>query len=390
MPVGRLPSAWGQAYPRGLTLGRDGMLVPAATLRVLLRSGRRSPLGVVGYSMVPCIGHGDEILVEGGGKPRAGDVVVSVAGNWPELRRVVAVTPAGACRTALDVLPGMIEEVPGDSVLGIVQGVRGAGDGLGRLVAAAHPVWSRFAAASYWWSKVAHAPGAEEATVETIERKYQWQVQSYESILQVPLGDPTLDLVGRWVHPGGVLLVPGSGVGREALHLARAGYKVIGVDLIPEMVQAAVRHATEEKLDAEFVCGDIATLDFGARRFDGVYMTPLVYSFIPGRERRIACLRQLGRHLVPGGAVLYSAHLVRRAGHLARLVAIAARRRLRQERRREFGDWFTWFLTPEGRLGTAFSHRFLRWQVRDEARAAGFRKWEDVGNSHFAASDHAA
>lgn len=385
-----LPSAWAQAYPRGLTLGRDGMLVPAATLRVLLAHGKKAPLGVVGYAFVPCIRHGDEVLVASGTAPRRGDIVVCATGQWPELRRVLAVTPAAGCRTALDVLPGVTEEVPGDRILGIVRGSRGAGDILGWLVAAAHPVWSRFAAVSYWWSKVAHAPGFEDAKVETIEQKYQWQVQSYETILQVPLGDSTLDLVRRRVPSGGTILVPGSGVGREALHLARDGYKVVGVDLIPEMVQAATRHATEEHLNAEFVCGDISTLDFGAQRFDGVYMTPLVYSFIPGRERRIACLRQLGRHLAPGGAVLYSAHLVRRAEHLARLLAVATRRRLRGDRQSEFGDWFTWFLTPQGRLGTAFSHRFLRRQVRDEARAAGFRQWEDVGSAHFAVSEHAA
>jgi SAM-dependent methyltransferase len=151
------------------------------------------------------------------------------------------------------------------------------------------------------------------------------------------------------------------------------------------MVEASIRNARSAGLNAEFLNADMADLDLHDRTFDGAYITPLVYSFVPGRSRRIECLRRLGRHLTPGGAVIFSAHLVHRLSHLLRLLAVTMRRRLRRQRDSEFGDWFTWFLTPDGRIERAFSHRFFKWQVHAEARAAGFQSCEFVGQDHFVA-----
>ncbi|HLG44521.1 MAG TPA: class I SAM-dependent methyltransferase [Nitrospirales bacterium] len=199
-----------------------------------------------------------------------------------------------------------------------------------------------------------------------------------------------LGLLGRHFPRGGTLLVAGSGTGREALHLAREGYGVTGFDLVPVMVDASRRNATKMGIDAEFIVGDMFTLDLKGRVFDGAYITPLVYSFVSGRSRRVECLRRLGKHLKPGGEVVYSPHLMRHPRNVLRAALLWCLRRARGCSSNEFGDWYTWFLTPKGDLGKAFSRRFLVRQVVREARDAGFGHISREAMAHFVAGDFEA
>src|SRR3954451_21322737 len=66
--------------------------------------------------------------------------------------------------------------------------------------------------------------------------------------------------------PGRVLDVP-CGAGRHALALARAGYRVTGIDLSEDAVSRA--GTAGEGLSAEFRQGDMRSLDLDAR-FDAV------------------------------------------------------------------------------------------------------------------------
>lgn len=52
------------------------------------------------------------------------------------------------------------------------------------------------------------------------------------------------------------------GYGRHALELARRGFHVTGVDITPDYVQYAVSCATQERLDAQFICADIRSVAF--------------------------------------------------------------------------------------------------------------------------------
>ena len=52
----------------------------------------------------------------------------------------------------------------------------------------------------------------------------------------------------------------------------------------------------------------------------------------------------------------------------------------------EFGDWFTWFLRPDGSIGKSFTHLFTESQVVAEARTAGFLSCRRRG-AYFVATD---
>jgi hypothetical protein len=223
--------------------------------------------------------------------------------------------------------------------------------------------------------------------VGSIADKYRWQVDSYQAILDAPLGDWTLDIVRRYVPPKGRVLVPGVGVGREALHLARAGFRITGIDLVQEMVDASAINAKKAGVAADFIKGDMVSVKIPGEPFDGVYVTPLVFSFVAGSETRIACLRNLGRHMSQNGALVFSAYLIPSVRQFLRLAIVHARRKTKPRNSGEFGDWFTWFLTPHGDIGKAFTHHFLRGGPSREAKEAGFSVVSYLGHDHFLARE---
>jgi SAM-dependent methyltransferase len=190
------------------------------------------------------------------------------------------------------------------------------------------------------------------------------------------------------LRPGSRILVVGSGSGGEAMEFARAGFEVVGFDFVPAMVEAARRHSGAVGLRIAFVGAEITTLDLGGRRFDGAYLTPMVYAFIPGRAARITALRRVGLHLREEAPVVFSTARLRGARRLAEIAILHLRRRL-AGRQDEFGDWYTSFLTPAGAIGTSFVHYSRHREVLAEIRAAGFGRIEWDGGAFFRASGFA-
>lgn len=94
------------------------------------------------------------------------------------------------------------------------------------------------------------------------------------------------------------VLDAGCGTGRIARELAKRGLDVVGVDLDPVMLATAIRKAPE----MDWRQADLETVDVG-RKFDAVLMAGNVMIFLtPGSEGRV--LRNLARHLLPGGLVI--------------------------------------------------------------------------------------
>lgn len=110
---------------------------------------------------------------------------------------------------------------------------------------------------------------------------------------------------------GGPVLEMGCGTGRVLLETARAGIEVVGVELSAAMLRRA-----EERLAAEpaavrdrvrLVQGDIRTADLteGGRRFSLVTAPFRVAQHLLTREDQKAWLRNVARHLAPGGSLIF-------------------------------------------------------------------------------------
>lgn len=97
---------------------------------------------------------------------------------------------------------------------------------------------------------------------------------------------------------GGPILELGCGTGRVALHLARRGHEVVGLDHDPELL--AVLEQRAEGLPARTVAADAR--EFELDREVALALAPThLLQLLPGGEDRLASLRRIARHLAPGG-----------------------------------------------------------------------------------------
>ncbi|POX44805.1 class I SAM-dependent methyltransferase [Streptomyces sp. Ru72] len=102
------------------------------------------------------------------------------------------------------------------------------------------------------------------------------------------------------ITPGRALDL-GCGPGRNALHLAAAGFEVDAVDLSPAAVAWAEERAQQEGAEVRFLCGDAFALADTELRgpYDLIYDSGCFHHLPP--HRRISYLALLERVLAPGG-----------------------------------------------------------------------------------------
>ena len=101
----------------------------------------------------------------------------------------------------------------------------------------------------------------------------------------------------------GPILDLGCGTGRVALHLARRGHRVVGVDLDDDLVEAFNRRA--EGLPAEAVAADARDLDLD-EEFGLVLAPTQLAQLFDGFEERQRCLSSVARQLRPDGVAAFA------------------------------------------------------------------------------------
>jgi len=120
----------------------------------------------------------------------------------------------------------------------------------------------------------------------------------------------------RLCEVAAAVLELGVGYGRVALPLARAGHLVVGLDIDEHLLalarEAARGETSEVKARLSLVCGDMATMSLG-RLFDRVLVPFNAICCLLSRARLVACFRQIGSHLAPGGLLALDTY---RAEHL--------------------------------------------------------------------------
>ena len=99
---------------------------------------------------------------------------------------------------------------------------------------------------------------------------------------------------------GATVLDLGCGTGRVALHLARCGRRVTGLDRDPQLLATLELRARLEGLHVATVCADARSFDIGAR-FDAVLAPMQLVQLFHGAAERRAMLESAARHLRPGG-----------------------------------------------------------------------------------------
>jgi SAM-dependent methyltransferase len=102
--------------------------------------------------------------------------------------------------------------------------------------------------------------------------------------------------------PGGDLLDAPCGFGRHSLPLARAGFRVVGVDRAQPLLDEATRRADGERWP-KFVRADYRELPFADASFDGALNLFSSLGYL-GDEEDTRALAEIGRVLRPGGRLV--------------------------------------------------------------------------------------
>lgn len=97
---------------------------------------------------------------------------------------------------------------------------------------------------------------------------------------------------------GGPVLELGCGTGRVALHLARRGHEVLGLDRDAELLATLGRRGAE--LPVEAIHADAREFELG-RPVALVLAPTQMLQLLDGEQERLACLRAVAAALRPGG-----------------------------------------------------------------------------------------
>ena len=375
-----LPAPWMQECPRSLRLEPGALHVPTGTIRALLKTRPRLSLRYAGYGFEPAVRDGDVVIAE---KAPAAAGMLAVC-DWNGCADLLRLERAGnRWAGSLDAFPGRPPfALADDAIVAIV-----------RPASRSHPAPTpadrlrlalRWPQARWIWRRVERAPRFGDDADRSVQRKYDLQVTDYLRMRSSNLTDEQVAALRAHAVPPARVLVAGCGAAGEAIHFAGLGYRVIGFDVLPSMVEAARRAVAEAGVEAEIVTASLDDFDPRGTRFAAIYFTPVLYSFLAGRDRRIAVLRRLAGFLEPDGAILISTAHARDAVRRAQIALAWARRRLRGDRSVERGDWYTLYLAPDGSVGTSFLHVFRPAQVEAEIRAAGYGRVLRLGAHYLA------
>ncbi len=128
-------------------------------------------------------------------------------------------------------------------------------------------------------------------------RDYQRRFDDLEAAGQDVHGEAAF--VASLVRRPGRILDAGCGTGRVATRLTRLGYRVVGVDVDPEMIEVA---GGRDRVTT-FVQADLSRLDLPGPAFDAAVLAGnVVPLLVPGTLATV--VRRLADHLAAGGLLI--------------------------------------------------------------------------------------
>jgi SAM-dependent methyltransferase len=135
------------------------------------------------------------------------------------------------------------------------------------------------------------------------ETWHKWTLEGWEEAV-----------LARHKMTSGTVLVLGAGVGRESIALAQRGFLVVGLDINRESLCVASQQSAANGLKPLFAQGDFLAIPIGAVQVDYIFMSGIMYSSIPGRQRRQAWLRSLRPCMNKNGLLVLNFLVAREMG----------------------------------------------------------------------------
>ncbi len=142
------------------------------------------------------------------------------------------------------------------------------------------------------------APSPDPSPFDRFARFYDGDYRHY---------DEDLDLIGHYAgEHGDPILELGCGTGRVLLSLARAGHRLTGIDISPALLERAQARLQQQRLSAqvELLQADLRTFDLPAKNYGFAFCTSSTLMHLTTAQEQLAALRNIARHLRPGGRLL--------------------------------------------------------------------------------------
>lgn len=210
---------------------------------------------------------------------------------------------------------------------------------------------------------------------------------------RIGLWNSEAEVCKRYFTLDGTLLDIGCGAGRTTLGLYEVGFEnIIGIDVVPRMIESAIDNAIRRGLRMDFRVGDACHFEFHDATFDGALFSFNGLMMIPGHGRRRTALMEIRRVLRCGGTCIFTTPLRRSNVSFWRTQRRLWTNRKNDMRLFDFGDVIT--------NGGEFRDTYLRFptlvEVRKLIRDVGFtlidtfdlgQRFEETEHVHAFAGD---
>jgi len=136
--------------------------------------------------------------------------------------------------------------------------------------------------------------------VDVVRREYS-KPATVHSFSKVGFWDAEEILIDRYFNKGESVIDIACGAGRTAIPLAQKGFKVTGIDFLPEMLETAHKLVQQYNVRVEFLLMDAIKMTFPDESFHNVVFLYNSFELIWGKANRTKLLRDIYRILKPEG-----------------------------------------------------------------------------------------
>jgi hypothetical protein len=159
------------------------------------------------------------------------------------------------------------------------------------------------------------------------------------------------------------VLIGAAGGGREMIEVARRGIRAIGFECNSDLFAACKTMLEAQGMKANVVQAKPNEVPDSLGVFDGAIIGWAAYTHMVGRARRVNFLKQIHKHIKPGGPLMLSFFIYQET--ISNRLKFQIARAIRFVRRSEAVE-------PGDRVSTRFDHQFTEKEIREELAAAKF------------------